>query len=129
MKKKLLTVLAIVLGVIILFNGAYIIGSGFTKITSYISDYTVSDDGTEMTIKVGVISSIGYVRKVAAHQGEDGRLYLDCYSAFGGINGLIGAKSEYVIELPADVNSIWINRYDGYDEILVKDADGSWQRA
>ena len=130
MKKKIFIAAAVVLAAIILLLGIYAVGFGFTKITSvYVSDYIVSEDGTEMDIRIFVGSSVGFVRRVAARQEPDGRIYLDCYSAFGGINGSLGAKSEFVIGLPADADTILINRNDGYDVILVKDAGGVWQRA
>ena len=58
-----------------------------------------------------------------------GKLYIDCYAAFGGINGRIGAKSSFTLPLDADTEMIGIYRNANcYEEILHKDADGSWQR-
>ena len=126
MKKKLIIFAAACIALLCI----YIIGSGFVKSSSaYISDFTVSEDGTEMTINISVASSAGYVRKVAPHGEQNGRLYLDCYSAFGGSNGSIGAKGEYTVQLNEDTDTIALYRNtDCYEEVLKKDDSGSWQR-
>jgi len=125
--KKAIIISAIV---IIALIGTYLIGSGFLREGEvFIGDYTISADGSEITIDVGVASSIGYVRKVAVHQQEGGKLYLDCYSAFGGINGSWGAKSTYTIPLDENTTTIalWRNT-NCYEVVLEKDDDGVWQR-
>ena len=126
MKKKIISSVLILVGLI----AAYVLGSGFRKEGSaYIGEYTVSSDGTEMMVVIGVGSSVGYVREVAVHQ-QQGKLYLDCYSAFGGINGSIGAKSQYTISLDDDTDTIALYRNTNcYDVILEKDSNGEWQRA
>lgn len=90
MKKRVIIIICVIVGLI----GWYILGSGFMKESSvFIEDYTVSSDGSKLTIEVGVASSIGYIRKVTIHQQERGKLYLNCYSAFGGINGLLEQRT------------------------------------
>ena len=115
----------------VLLFGVYMILPGFTRLTSvYISDYSLSDDGSEMTINVSVTSSVGFVRKVAVHQQESGKLCLDCYAAFGGINGSIGAKSEHTVKLDKDTEVIALYKNNNcYEEVLRKDENGNWQRA
>lgn len=115
---------------IVTFLGIYFIGSGLMRMPSvYIDDYALSADGTEMTVRVSVTASVGYVRKIAVHQQQGGRLYLDCYAGFGGINGSIGARSEYTIPLAADTEVIALYRNNNcYAEVLKKAEDGSWQR-
>jgi hypothetical protein len=122
--------IGIVLCAILALCALYIIGSGFTKCGSaFIQDYIVSDDGTEMTITVGVGSSVGYIRKVSVHQQEGGKLYLDCIYAFGGINGSIGAKSDYVISLDDDTYTICLYRYgSSYEAVLERDDFRKWNR-
>ena len=128
--KKYKKAVVLVLAILIALTAVYLIVPGFSKQGSaYIADYSVSEDGTEMTITVGVSSSIGYIRKVAEHQQHGGKLYLDCYSAFGGINGSWGAKSEYTIQIDEDTEMIALYRSaDCYDPVLEKDANGEWQR-
>lgn len=126
MKKKILIVVAIVIALFLI----YFIGSGFGKISSvYINEYSISEDGREITMNIGVASSSGYIRKVAIHQQEGGKMYLDCYSAFGGINGSIGAKAVYTLPLDEETTMIAIYRNTNtYKEVLKKDSDGVWQR-
>lgn len=128
--KKYKRIVAIVLAILVALAALYVITPGFAKQGNvYITDYSVSEDGTEMTITVGVSTSIGYVRKVSEHQQHGGKLYLDCYSAFGGINGSWGAKSEYTIQIDEDTEMIAIYRStDCYDAVLEKAANGEWQR-
>ncbi len=126
MKKRAFKVLLIIL---VLFL-TYFIGTGFMKNTSaYISDFSVSEDGSEITMNVDVSSSMGYIREVSIHQQEGGKLYIDCYSAFGGLNGSIGAKSVFTLPLNEDTTIIAIYRNPNcYEEILKKDDTDVWHR-
>jgi len=125
MKRRTLTISA----VIIIMAGVYIITPGYFKNgNADITDYSVSADGTEMTIKVE--ASSGHIRKVAESQQHGGRLYLDSYYAFGGFNGTIGAKDEYTIQLDEDTEMIAVYRNTNcYEPVLEKNADGKWERA
>ena len=129
MKKK--TTMIMTLAIIIALVASYFIVPGFSKQGSaFITDFSVSEDGTEMTINIGVATSVGYVRKVSEHQQHGGKLYLDCYSAFGGINGSWGAKNEYTIKLNEDTEMIAIYRsVNCYDTVLEKGEDDTWQYA
>lgn len=126
MKKKIFSVL----GIAIVLALLYLVGSGFMKNTSaFITEYSVSDDGKEITIHVGVASSAGYIRDVKVHQQQGGKLDLDCYCAFGGFNGSIGAKDTFTFELEDETNVIAVYRNtNAYEAVLVKESDGSWQR-
>ena len=128
--KKPVRIAIIALAVIIALMTMYLVAPGFTKMGNvFIVDFSVSEDGAEMTITVGVSTSIGYVRKVSVHQQHGGKLYLDCYSAFGGINGSWGAKGEYTIQIDEDTEMIALYRSaDCYDPVLEKDTNGEWQR-
>lgn len=123
-------IVAIALVIIIALATLYVVAPGFAKQgNTHIIDYSVSEDGTEMTITVGVSTSIGYVRKVSEYQQHGGKLYLDCYSAFGGINGSWGAKSKFTIQIDEDTEMIALYRSeDCYDPVLEKDENGEWQR-
>lgn len=127
MKKKIFAVLGIIIALVLI----YFVGSGFMKNKSaFITDYSVSPDGKEITVSVGVSSSMGYIRDVNVHQQQGGKLYLDCYSAFGGLNGSIGAKDTFSFELNDDTMIIAVYRKSNvYEEVLVKAENGSWQRA
>lgn len=128
MKKSIKVFVIALITIVLLSTVLYLMVPGFTKQESvYITDYTVSEDGKEMTIKIGVSSSMGYVRKVSVHQQQGGKLYLDCYSAFGGINGSWGAKSEYIIQLDEETEAIALYRNsDCYEVVLNKTEDDKW---
>ena len=121
---------ALIIGIIIALVLVYLVGSGFLKNTSaYIEDYAISADGTEITLNIGMSSSMGYIRNVSVHQQEGGKPYLDCYSAFGGMNGSIRAKDTFIFHLDEETSIIGIYRSTNcYEEVLVKSEDGSWQR-
>ena len=126
LKKKTLLPIAALAAVLCV----YVLGSGFMRNGSvFISDFSVSPDGTEMTVTVGVAASAGFVRKAAIRQQEDGKLYLDFYYAFGGVNGSLGAKQQFTVPLEEDTALVAIHRNsDCYEEVLTKDADGVWRR-
>ena len=126
MKKKM----GIGIIVAVVLCGGYFIGSGFLRNGSvYMDGYSVSGDGREITLDIGVAASRGYIRKMEISQQMGGKLYIDCYAAFGGINGRIGAKNSFTLPLDEDTTMIGIYRNENcYEEILNKDADGSWQR-
>lgn len=81
-----------------------------------ISDYAVSEDGKEMTLKVGVASSMGYIRTL--RQKEDGnKKYITFYSTFG-LNSSIGANDEFQIELSPACEQIYF--YSGNGEYKLR---------
>ncbi len=126
MKKKM--VIGIIVAVVLC--GGYFIGSGFLKNGSvYVEEYSVSADGREITLDVDTAASAGYIRKMAVSQQMGGKLYIDCYAAFGGINGRIGAKNSFTLPLDEDTTMIGIYRNkNAYQEVLHKDEDGIWRR-
>lgn len=126
MKKKLVIVAIAAVAVFLV----YFTGTGFMKNGSvYISEYAVSEDGSKITLDIGVATSAGYIRDVTVSQQESGKLYIDCYAAFGGINGSIGAKSRFTLPIEEGTTVIGIYRdKDCYEEVLYKDTDGSWKR-
>jgi len=107
---------------------AYLILPGFMKKTdAYVDQFTVSPDGSAITLRVGVGGSVGTVRKLAVHQQQGGKLYLNAMAGFGGINGAIGAKNEFTIALDPETKIIALYRGpDCYETILEKTAEG-WQ--
>lgn len=107
MKKKM--VIGIIVAVVLC--GGYFIGSGFLRNGSvYMDGYSVSGDGREITLDIDVAASRGYIRKMEISQQMGGKLYIDCYSAFGGINGRIGAKNSFTLPLDEDTTMIGIYR-------------------
>ncbi len=128
MKKKIkILMISIFIAVGILIS--YFLASGFRKQGSvYVYDFTVSQDGQTITLDVGVSSSIGYIRKLDVKEQQGGKLYLDCYAAFGGINGKFGAKTSYTLPLDNETSMIAIYRgTDCYETVLEKNKEGVWK--
>lgn len=122
-------IIGIVLVVVIAIVGLYLLLPGFLKIGDvHLTDYALSEDGSEISLHLGVSGSAGYIRKTAVHQQHEGKLYLDCYRAFGGINGSIGAKNQFTIPLDADTETIALYRaQNAYEVVLERDEAGNWE--
>ena len=91
-----------------------------------IEDFSVSADGSEMTVHAGVFSSAGYLRKINVSY-DDHAVMVDFYSTFG-INNPVGAEDTFVIPLKPDSENIFFNRGNDYYAALAKDADGRWYK-
>lgn len=126
MKKALTAALAAA----ILISFIYFVGSGFNvRDDVYLTDFVVGPYKDEMTIVVGVASSIGYTRAVKNVSDDPQTIELQFYSAFGGINGSIGEKHRFVIELPAECKEIYFSRFGSSVLTLYKDdTTGEWRK-
>ena len=91
-----------------------------------IEDFSVSADGSEMTVHAGVFSSAGYLRKINVSY-DNHAVMVDFYSTFG-INNPVGAEDTFVIPLKPDSENILFNRGNDYYAALAKDADGRWYK-
>ena len=91
-----------------------------------IEDFSVSADGSEMTVHAGVFSSAGYLRKINVSY-DDHAVMVDFYSTFG-INNPMGAEDTFVIPLKPDSENILFNRGNDYYAALAKDTDGRWYK-
>lgn len=130
MKKKNIIVIANML--IVLSVISFFVETGFYKRTDvFLSDYSVSDDGTSLIMITDVASSMGYIRGFKDDGGGVKPHYLTFYSTFGGLNSRFGAKSEFELDLSEYDTEIYFNRANGgYELILQKDAvTGEWIRA
>lgn len=93
-----------------------------------IEDFSVSADGSEMTLKAGIAGSAGYLRKVKVRYDDEYKTVLvDFYSTFG-INNPVGAEGTFVIPLKPDSENILFNRGNDYYAALAKDVDGRWYK-
>ena len=93
-----------------------------------IEDFSVSADGSEMTLKAGIAGSAGYLRKVKVRYDDEYKTVLvDFYSTFG-VNNPVGAEDTIVIPLKLDSENIFFNRGNDYYAALAKDADGRWYK-
>lgn len=93
-----------------------------------IEDFSVSADGSEMTLKAGIAGSAGYLRKVKVRYDDEHKIVLvDFYSTFG-INNPVGAEDTFVIPLKPDSENILFNRGDNYYAAFAKGEDGQWYK-
>lgn len=125
--KKPLTIIAII---ILLILGAYYIGLGFLPRTDVVvADFEVSEQEDEMTIYTYILSSAGYSRTVKNVSNDPEKMMLKFYSAFGGVNGSIGAKSEFDLPISPECEEIYVLLYDDYRLTLAKNpTTGEWER-
>ena len=126
MKKIILVIITFLFTLI----ASYLIGTGFRVNPDVIlSDYSISEDGTQITMHVGGSFAIGYIRGFKDHGGGEKPHYLSFYYAFGGLNGSWGAQNTFTLELAPDDTEIYFKRPGGYELVLVKDEEtGQWSR-
>ena len=131
MKKNLLVIIGISIGVILTLLLIFFIGTGFTKNPKVeIINYSLNDDGSELKFTIGIPDSIGYTRGYKNNGGGVKSHYLDFYNTFGTIFISLGAKFDYVLELDEDDTEIYFNRTGGgYELVLQKnEITGEWER-
>ena len=115
-KKTLIIVSIIVIAVI---GVGLFLASGRARTDVYLKDFEVSADGKTITLKVGVSSSAGYVRKIKQTSGSSNGYYT-FYSTYG-INSKIGAKDTFKIDVNNDADEIYFYTGDkGYKLVLAK---------
>ena len=122
MKKKPLIISLIVVAIIIV---GLFIASGGSRTDVFLKDFELSQDGETMTLKVGVSSSAGYVRKMK-RTGGSMNYYFTFYSTFG-INSRLGAKDTFTIDIDNNVDEIYFyTGGKGYKKVLELNDDGEW---
>lgn len=122
MKKKVMIISFIVLVLIVM---GFFLALGGKRNDVFLKDFELSQDGKTMTLKVGVSSSAGYIRKMKQTSGSM-NYYFTFYSTFG-INSKLGAKDTFEIELDNNVDEIYFyTGGKGYKKVLEKTNDGDW---
>lgn len=123
MKKITIITSITVLVLVILF-----LSTGKARTDVFLRDFSIDERSNIMTIKVGVSSSTGYVRKMKRTSGSM-NYYYTFYSTFG-INSKIGAKDTFEIQLDNNVDAIYFyTGYGGYKKVLTKDkVTGEWMK-
>ncbi len=124
-------VIIIVLLLAVVLSGIYLIGSGFTKRADVVlHDYSVSEDGTEITLYTSILSSMGYTRGFKDNGGGVKPHYLTFYSTFGGLNSVFGAKNEFVLQLDKNDTEIYFADIGGGYRLVLKKNEkmGVWER-
>ena len=72
MKKKFIIIL---LGLIVMVIMGLFLATGRARTDVYLGDFELSKDGKTMTLKVGVSSSAGYIRKMKRSSGSTNYYY------------------------------------------------------
>ena len=119
MRKCLL--FAVILLVIV--GGTLFVSSGFeTRTDVYLQDFSVSEDGSVITIKTLLSGSMGYIRAIKTEKTNDA-IYCSFNCAFGGLNSSIGSRSRFEIQLDESSAKIYFDRGKNADDlVLEKDA-------
>ena len=121
MKKKIRIIIPAVLVILVLF----FVSTGFVRETSVVvTDYSVSENGREITLRLDTTDSAGGIRKTEIYQQYGGHLYLDCFSAF---MGSVGEKNEFTVNLNRNTEMIALYKgNNSYQAVLEKNSDGEW---
>ena len=123
MKKKKTLIISIIVVTLIVIG--FFIASGGARTDVFLKDFELSQDGETMTLKVGVSSSAGYVRKMKRTSGSM-NYYFTFYSTFG-INSRLGAKDTFTIDIDNNVDEIYFyTGGKGYKKVLELNDDGEW---
>ena len=126
MKKRIIAVIVILAVLVALF----FIGTGFQKrMDVVLVDYSVSEDGTEITLDVGIPTSIGYIRGFKDNGGGVKPHYLTFFRHLRNKQS-DWSRAWFPIRAYFDDTEIYFNRPEGgYELILVKDEEtGQWLR-
>lgn len=127
MKKFIPLLLAFLIGAA---AGILFITPGFQKRTDvYLQDFSVSQDGSAVTVQTFTTGSMGYIRAMETKQ-VGNEIHCSFYSCFGGLNSGLGAKSRFEIRLEdsaKSAESIYFDRTYFDQLVLERDADtGEW---
>ena len=124
---KWISLPVIILVTIMVFH---LVVTGFTRRSDvFMLDYSVTEHTGVVTIQVGVMSSVGYVRSMENVSDNPTAAQIEFYSAFGGINGSWGARNVYTIQPGEQCKEIYFRTYDGWRLVLEKDSNGEWIKA
>ena len=125
MKKILPIVLAFLTGAA---AGMLFITPGFQKRTDvYLQKFSVSDDGSVITMQMFTVGSMGYIRAMETKQIGD-EIHCSFYSCFGGLNSSIGSEYRFDIQPDDSAERIYFDRGTSPDVlVLERDPDtGVW---
>ena len=125
MKKFIPLLLAFLIGAA---AGMLFITPGFQKRTDvYLQDFSVSEDGSVVTMQTFTIGSMGYIRAMETKQVHN-EIHCSFYRTFGGLNSSLGAEDTFEIQLDDSIEQIYLNRA-GLDQlVLERDAGtGEWR--
>ena len=125
MKKILPIVLAFLIGAA---TGILFVLPGFHKRTDIdLQKFSVSDDGSIVTVQTFPEGSMGYIRAMEAKQIGD-EIHCSFYRCLGGLNSSLGAENTFEIPLDHPTQRIYFDRGTSFDQlVLERDAGtGEW---
>ena len=125
MKKFIPLLLAFFIGAAL---GALFVTPGFQKRTDvYLQKFSVSDDGSVITMQMFPVGSMGYIRAMETKQIGD-EIHCSFYSCFGGLNSSIGSEYRFDIQPDDSAERIYFDRGTSPDVlVLERDPDtGVW---
>ena len=125
MKKFIPLLLAFLIGAAL---GALFVTPGFQKRTDvYLQKFSVSEDGSAVTVQTFTTGSMGYIRAMEAKQIGD-EIHCSFYRCPGGLNSSLGAKNTFEIPLDHPTERIYFDRGTSFDQlVLERDAGtGEW---
>jgi len=124
MKNKKRIIISSIVILLALLIGLFL-STGSARTDVYLKEFSVDEKCNQMSIKVGVSSSAGYVRKMKRTSGSM-NYYYTFYSTFG-INSKLGAKDTFEIPLDENVDEIYFyTGGKGYKKVLDKNDNGEW---
>jgi len=122
------------IGVIAIFSliivaGLLILGTGGKITDVMLINYSISEGGNVITLKVGKASSMGYIRTLKANE-VGNKKHITFYSTYG-LNSIIGAKNEFQVKLHPACDEIFFYSGNGeYKLELQKNRKtNEWKRA
>jgi len=134
--KKLIKIVPVILFVVIGLSFK-MVGGGEVRSDVDLTDFVVSEDGTEITLHTRLMSRTGHIGGFEEYDSEGETRCLTFYNTYGNAHGrmsskvvsMIGARTKFVLELEPDDTEIYFNRPDGrYELILQKDSiTGEWE--
>ena len=108
--------------------GIWFVLPGFQKRTDVcLQKFSVSEDGSVMTVQTGLYGSMGFIRAMEAKQ-TGSEIHCSFYRAFGGLNSGFGSENRFEIKLEDSAENIYFDRGTSPDVlVLERDGDsGAW---
>ncbi len=108
----------------IVFIGIFVmvlfVGSGFSRRTDVVlTGFSISEDGSVMTLEAGPAGSMGYIRDMTAKR-SGSAVYCSFYTAFGGPNSRIGAEDQFELEVDDSCTEIYFDRGEGEAALVLQ---------
>lgn len=119
---------AAIASLVILLAAGFFAASGMSRRTNVVLlNYSVSEDGSVLTLHTSIPSSMGYIRDMTAER-EGPALRCSFYNAFGGFNSSLGAKDTFTVTVDEDCRAVYFDRGGALEQLVLKRSgpDGQW---